>query len=362
MATAPLATSSIFTPLGILPPDDVIFGRSDAMRIVRQKVQKLAGTNVPVLIQGESGTGKEIIAKLVHKLSPWQEGPFVKVNCPAIPGTLLESELFGYEKGAFTGAYGTKPGRVELANRGTLFLDEISELELSLQAKLLQLLQDGQFCRIGAQEDRRVEVRVLCATNRQLEEEIETGGFRQDLYYRINVINLRVPPLRERRSDIPTLINYFLESYNRAFNLEAPPLSNHVMQLLLRFDWPGNIRELENLIKRYVILGSEEGLTSDLVGHNQLHLTPKVLESESIQLKEITRQAVQELERKVILQVLQANHWNRKVTARKLKISYRALLYKIRQAGLPSRSARDKADADETILPFRPNHTGDANS
>ena len=357
MATAPPVSPSLFSPLGVLPPEDVVFGRSEAMRLIRQKVEKLAGTNVPVLIQGESGTGKEVLAKLVHKLSPWQDGPFVKVNCPAIPGTLLESELFGYEKGAFTGAYGTKPGRVEMANRGTLFLDEISELELALQAKLLQLLQDGQFCRIGAQEDRRVDVRVLCATNRQLEQEIQTGGFRQDLYYRINVLNLSVPPLRERRIDIPPLIHHFLDTYNQAFNLQAPPLSTHVMQLLQRYDWPGNIRELENLIKRYVILGSEEAITSDLVNQGQMHFTPKILQGDTIPLKEITRQAVQELERKIILQVLQANHWNRKQSARKLKISYRALLYKIRQAGLPSRSNRDLPQS-ELNGKFRPNQGG----
>src|SRR3982074_1358077 len=155
------------------------------------------GANVPVLIQGESGTGKDIIARMIHGNSPWRTGPWVKVNCPAIPGTLLESELFGYEKGAFTGAYGTKPGRVEMAHRGTLFLDAMSELDLALQSKLLQLLQDGQFCRIGAQEDKKVEVRVVCATNRVLEVEIESGTFRQDLFYRINVVNLQMPPLRE---------------------------------------------------------------------------------------------------------------------------------------------------------------------
>ena len=354
MATAPPISPSIFTPLGTLPPDEVVFGRSEVMRMVRQKVEKLAGTNVPVLIQGESGTGKEVLAKLVHKLSPWQDGPFVKVNCPAIPGTLLESELFGYEKGAFTGAYGTKPGRVELANRGTLFLDEISELDMSLQAKLLQLLQDGQFCRIGAQEDRRVEVRVLCATNRQLEQEIQTGGFRQDLYYRINVINLNVPPLRERWSDIPPLISYFLDSYSRTFGMPAAPLSSHVMQLLQRYDWPGNIRELENLIKRFVILGTEEAITSELVSHGQTYFTPRILQGDSVSLKEITRQAVQELERKIILQVLQANHWNRKVSARKLKISYRALLYKIHQAGLPSRSTRDLPEPNDSGTTAKP--------
>ena len=347
MATTAPVSPSLSVPVGILPPDDVIFGKSEGMRLVRQKVEKLAATNVPVLIQGESGTGKEVIAKLIHRLSPWQDGPFVKVNCPAIPGTLLESELFGYEKGAFTGAYGTKPGRVEMANRGTLFLDEISELEMSLQAKLLQLLQDGQFCRIGAQEDRRVDVRMLCATNRQLEKEIDTGGFRQDLYYRINVLNVSLPPLRERREDIPTLVRHFLSFYSQSFNLRAPPMSHHVTQLLVRYDWPGNIRELENLIKRYVILGSEEAITGDLTAQSPMSLSPKLVLGESVSLKDITRQAVHELERKVILEVLQANHWNRKQAARKLKISYRALLYKIREAGLPSRSPRDMPVATE---------------
>ena len=173
-----------------LPPESVIFGRSATMRVLCQKVLRVAGTNVPVLVTGESGTGKEILSKLLHSQSPWSGGPFVKVSCPAIPATLLESELFGYEKGAFTGAYGMKPGRVELADRGTLFLDEIGELDMGLQAKLLQLLQDGQFSRIGAQADKKVEVRVVCATNRQLEKEIEAGTFRSDLFYRINVVDI----------------------------------------------------------------------------------------------------------------------------------------------------------------------------
>jgi len=346
MSTTGAVASSLLVPIGDLPPEDVVFGQYELMRAVRQKVEKLAGTNVPVLIHGESGTGKEILAKLIHKLSPWQDGPFVKVNCPAIPGTLLESELFGYEKGAFTGAYGSKPGRVELANRGTLFLDEISELEPALQAKLLQLLQDGQFCRIGAQEDRRVEVRVVCATNRQLEQEIDAGTFRQDLYYRINVLNIHVPPLRERRGDMPGLINYFLNTYSAAYNLSAPPLSPQVMELLQRYDWPGNIRELENLIKRYVILGSEDAITGDLTNHAPVHFSPRIAQGDTVPLKEMTRRAVLDLERKVILQVLQANHWNRKQAARKLKISYRALLYKIRQAGLPSRSTKVLAEPE----------------
>ena len=232
-------------------------------------MDKVASANVPVLINGESGTGKDIIARMIHGLSPWKSGPFVKVNCPAIPGTLLESELFGYEKGAFTGAYGTKPGRVEMAHRGTLFLDEISELDLALQSKLLQLLQDGQFCRIGAQEDKKVEVRIVCATNRQLDVEIENGTFRQDLYYRINVVNLRMPPLRERRGDIEALVHYFLEYYNRKYNCRARALSLDLMAVLQKYHWPGNIRELENLIKRYVILGSEDVISNDLVARDE---------------------------------------------------------------------------------------------
>src|SRR6266496_6854134 len=201
--------NALVQPLGEMPPEAITFGRTEGMQAVRERLTKLAGANVPVLIQGESGTGKDIIARMIHAASPWRTGPWVKVNCPAIPGTLLESELFGYEKGAFTGAYGMKPGRVEMAHRGTLFLDEISELDMSLQSKLLQLLQDGQFCRIGAQEDKKVEVRVVCATNRKLDEEIVNGTFREDLFYRINVVNISLPPLRERRTDIPDLAHYF---------------------------------------------------------------------------------------------------------------------------------------------------------
>lgn len=330
------SVSSLVQSLGEIPPDAVVFGHSDAMLSLRERLDKVAGANVPVLIHGESGTGKDIIARMIHGLSPWRTGPFVKVNCPAIPGTLLESELFGYEKGAFTGAYGTKPGRVEMAHRGTLFLDEISELDLGLQSKLLQLLQDGQFCRIGAQEDKKVEVRVVCATNRKLEEEIENGTFRQDLFYRINVVNLRMPPLRERRADIEDLVHYFLEHYNRKYNCRARAISPELMGVLQKYHWPGNIRELENLIKRYVILGNEESISGDLSSHDQEYFNPDIAVDGPISLKKITRQAVRELERKVILKVLQANHWNRKQAAKALSISYRALLYKIRDAGLPS--------------------------
>ena len=334
-----LSVSALAQAIGEVPPENIIFGHSEIMQAVRSRLAKVAAANVPVLIHGESGTGKDIIAKLIHVLSPWKTGPFVKVNCPAIPGTLLESELFGYEKGAFTGAYGSKPGRVEMAHRGTLFLDEISELDLSLQSKLLQLLQDGQFCRIGAQEDKKVEVRIVCATNRNLESEIENGTFRQDLYYRINVVNLRMPALRERRGDIEDLSSYFLEYYNRKYNCRARPLSGEVMAVLQKYHWPGNIRELENLIKRYVILGHEEVITNDLVEREPDFFNPEISFDGPISLKKLTRQAVRELERKVILKVLQQHHWNRKQAARTLSISYRALLYKIRDAGLPSNRA-----------------------
>jgi two-component system, NtrC family, response regulator AtoC len=345
MTTSSTSVSALAQAIGEIPPESIVFGRSEAMQAVRSRMDKVAAANVPVLIQGESGTGKDIIARLVHGRSPWRTGPYVKVNCPAIPGTLLESELFGYEKGAFTGAYGMKPGRVEMAHRGTLFLDEISELDLALQSKLLQLLQDGQFCRIGAQEDKKVEVRVVCATNRILEHEIENGTFRQDLFYRINVVNISLPPLRERRGDIEDLVAFFLEYYNRKYNCRARPLSGELLAVLQKYHWPGNIRELENLLKRYVILGTEDAISSDLVSREQEYFNPEINLDGPISLKKLTRQAVRELERKVILKVLQANHWNRKQAAKALSISYRALLYKIRDAGLPSnRAVRRRAE------------------
>src|SRR5450755_1037195 len=290
-----LSVSTLAQSLGELPPDKIIFGHSEVMQAVRSRLSKVAAANVPVLITGESGTGKDIIARLIHGLSPWKGGPYVKINCPAIPGTLLESELFGYEKGAFTGAFGSKPGRVELAHRGTLFLDEISELDPSLQSKLLQLLQDGQFCRIGAQADKKVEVRIVCATNRNLEAEIENGTFRSDLFYRINVVNLHLPPLRQRATDIPDLVAYFLEYHNRKYNCRAKPLSSELMSNLGKYHWPGNIRELENLVKRYVILGNEDVISADLAPRDTDFFNAEISVDGPISLKKLTRQAVREL-------------------------------------------------------------------
>src|SRR6476661_1370451 len=344
-ATVTNSVSSLVQAIGDIPPEAIVFGQSETMLALRERLDKVASANVPVLIQGESGTGKDIIARMIHSASPWKSGPFVKVNCPAIPGTLLESELFGYERGAFTGAYGSKPGRVEMAHRGTLFLDEISELDMSLQSKLLQLLQDGQFCRIGAQADKKVEVRIVCATNRKLEEEIENGTFRQDLYYRINVVNLFMPPLRERRSDIDGLVAYFLEFYNRKYNCKARPISLELMEVLRKYHWPGNIRELENLVKRYVILGAEDVISNDLQPRDPDLLTDEINLDGPISLKKLTRQATRNLERKIILKVLHNHHWNRKQAAKTLNISYRALLYKIRDAGLPPNRARRPPEA-----------------
>lgn len=320
-----------------LPPESVIFGQTAVMQDVRRKIERVAAADISVLISGESGTGKDIIARLLHAYSPWAKGPFVKVNCPAIPGTLLESELFGYEKGAFTGAYGTKPGRVELAHRGTLFLDEISELDASLQAKLLQLLQDGQFSRIGAQEDKRVEVRVVCATNRHLHTEIEHGRFRQDLFYRIAAMTIQLPPLRERAIDLPVICEYLLQYYNDKLNGRAPMLRPALLAKMQRYAWPGNVRQLENLIKRYVVMGSEDVILSELLQPVENDSLDDFVFNGPISLKKLTRQTVRKIEAKIILNALHANNWNRKKAARSLDISYRALLYKLKDVGIPTR-------------------------
>ena len=322
-----------------LPPEEVIFGATPAMASLRETLHKIADTNIPVLIEGESGTGKEIICRYIHQNSHWAKGPFVKVNCPAIPGTLVESELFGYEKGAFTGAYGAKPGRVAGADTGTLFLDEISELEMGLQSKLLQLLQDGQFVPIGSSEERKVNIRVVCATNRMLEEETARGRFRQDLYYRITGVILRLPALRERVADITMLADYFITAYSEQFRSSAAPLSSSTMLLLKAHAWSGNIRELENLMKRYVVLGTEDAITSELKWNRGKPREAEFALENPIALGDVTRAAVRDLEHKIILDALQANQWNRKRTARALQISYRSLLYKLKRAGIDNRRA-----------------------
>jgi two-component system response regulator AtoC len=317
----------------------LLFGRTDKLREIRERIDKVAGSDLPVLIRGESGTGKEIFAKLIHSYSLCSAGPFVKVHCPAIPGTLLESELFGYEAGSFTGAWRTKPGRVEVANGGSLFLDEIGDLDPSLQVKLLHVLQDRQIVRIGGQEARSVDVRIICATHCQLEEEMEKGRFRSDLFFRINVVSVQLPPLRERKEDIPDLAAYFLKFYEAKYNRRAAPMSDICLLRLQEYDWPGNIRELENVMNSYVVLGPEENLLAELDARQaQDSRNAPELEG-SVSLRKIARQAAREAERRAILRILDANRGNRKKAARDLNISYRALLYRIKEVGIPSKRA-----------------------
>jgi two-component system, NtrC family, response regulator AtoC len=340
MASAVELKGTLAPNLADLPPDQVYFGRGEAMQAVRARVERAAGLNVPILLLGESGTGKEVLARFIHSRSPWTNGPFIKVNCPAIPGTLLESELFGYAKGSFTGATNDKPGRMELASGGSLFLDEIAELDPSLQVKLLHVLQDGHFTRLGEHIEKRMDARVICATNRDLAREIEKSSFRSDLFYRINVISITLPPLRERRDDIPYLAEYLRERFNVRFKREAGPLTRETMQLLKQREWPGNVRELENCMARYVILGSEEAFYAEPTERRASEFTYETSEDGNIPLKRIAQQVTRRMEHDVILKVLQANHWNRRKTAEILKISYRALLYKVRQAGLPAKRPR----------------------
>jgi two-component system, NtrC family, response regulator AtoC len=342
-------------PIDFLPPDEVVFGSSAKMMSLQQRAAKVCGTSVPVLLQGDGGTGKEVLARWIHRHSPYHEGQFVKVNCAAIPGTLMESELFGYEKGAFTGAHTFKPGRVELAHQGTLFLDEIADLDLGLQSKLLHFLQDGRFSRIGDEEERAVETRLICATNKDLEQEINFGRFRADLYYRINVVCLKLPRLRERGEDIPLLAEYFLNHFQEKFEKDAEPLSKGVMRYLQNLEWPGNIRELSNGIARYVLIGPEASFAQEPSVRQSGTVPTNRLAAGTIPLKEIAKEAVRDREKSYILEALQANQWNRRKTAKVLKISYRALIYKIRNVGLIGRG-------EENLASRRENRVGPSHS
>jgi two-component system, NtrC family, response regulator AtoC len=326
------------SPGGTLPPEEVMFGRSAAMQIIRQIVNKVVGMDVSVLLEGEGGTGKEVLARWIHTNSPWKSGPFVKVNCAAIPGTLLESELFGFESGAFTGANQRKPGRVELAQDGTLFLDDISEIDRGLQAKLLQFLQDGRFSRIGGQEELSVRTRVICATNKNLEREIDRGRFRSDLFYRINVVRIRLPKLQERLEDVPILTEYLQNLHMKQFGLQREPLSDAMICNLANFGWPGNIRELSNNIARYVLMGTDAAMAME-ISSKRAKKTSVSTTGGAVPLKRIAKNAIVDMERHLIIEALQANRWNRKRAAQDLKISYRALIYKIREAGIVARKS-----------------------
>jgi two-component system, NtrC family, response regulator AtoC len=327
----------------LLPPDAILFGRSAAMASLRLRAQKVCATNIQVLLSGDGGTGKEVLARWIHANSKVSSGPFVSVNCAAIPGALLESELFGYEKGAFTGARAAKQGRVELADNGTLFLDEIAELESNLQSKLLHFLQDGSFSRIGDVEERRVNARVICATSKNLEEQVAAKKFRVDLFHRVNVVQLRLPRLRERIEDLPMLAEYFRSQYMKQFEREAEPLTPEILRYLQGLSWQGNVRELANEIARYVLIGPD-GAVEREIPKRTIRPWAATKDGGTIPLKRIAAEAVREMERQVILEALRANRWNRRKAAEALKISYRALIYKIRDAGLAHRAQRPDAD------------------
>ena len=321
---------------------------SAAMRGIRGVVEQIGDTDVTVLIQGESGAGKEVVAREVHAVSNRSRGPFVKVNCAALPTDLLESELFGYEKGAFTGANGRKQGKFELADGGTIFLDEIGEMCPSLQSKLLQVLQDSEFTRLGGNREVRVDVRVVCATNRSLTQMVSAGDFREDLYFRLNVVAIDIPPLRERREEVPLLVETFLTRYAALYERRYPGLSQRFIEALNVYDFPGNVRELENMIKRVVVLESEESVLSDLTtprqggrGDRRAQLDALLEELEEtagdFPLREVGKRFALEVEREAIEHMLQMTGWNRKQAASRLGVSYKTLLQKIRDCGVEVR-------------------------
>jgi two-component system, NtrC family, response regulator AtoC len=310
-----------------------LFDGHPRMQAIRSIVESIADTDTTVLIRGESGVGKDLVARAVHAASVRRDGPFVKVNCAAIPQGLLESELFGHEKGAFTGAHRRKPGQFEYANKGTIYLDEIAELPLGLQAKLLHVLQDFRFSRVGGHGLIDVDTRVIAATNRDLEEAMRRGEFREDLYYRLNVVEIRVPPLRERREEIPALALWFLAKFNAQYGRQKQLLPETIARLK-EYSWSGNVRELENAIRRLVVLTDGERTIEALVDRrrNGPVEVPRPAFNES--LRDIARRGARDAERKALMEVLAQVHWNRAEASRILKVSYKTLLNKICECGL----------------------------
>jgi two-component system response regulator AtoC len=287
--------------------------------------RRVAPADIPILILGESGVGKDVLAGYIHRHSDRAHGPFVRVNCAALPAELLESELFGYDQGAFTGAARSKPGKFELADNGTVFLDEIGEMSPHLQAKLLHVLQDGEFSRLGGRWPIKVNVRVLAATNRKLQEAVLRGEFRNDLYFRLNVITLDIPPLRERRGDILLLCKYFVEKYGKKYASSVQTFPQDLLEACVWYDWPGNVRQLENIVKRQLILPD-----GDIISELRRPARQVPVQGAS-SLKEIGGRAAEEAEKNVVLAVLQQTGWNRKESARRLHISYKAFRNKLKR-------------------------------
>jgi len=324
---------------------------------IRQQILQIAPVDVPVFICGESGVGKEVVARMIHLRSKRRNQAFVKVNCAALPGELLESELFGFEQGAFTGAVRAKPGKFEMANKGTIFLDEIAEMTTHLQAKLLHVLQDHQYSRLGGRHMIDTDVRVLAATNVDVQEAMRTGRFREDLYYRLNVLSIVVPPLRERTAEIPLLFRHFLEKYSEKFGKPSPGPSKHLLDAAVNYPWPGNLRELENFVKRYVILEDDEGSLRELVEMSSARQRTSPRQEPTLPreqgLKALVRGLKDEAEMEAIADALEKTRWCRKDAAKMLGISYKALLYKMRQFNLDTprtRRTAGVASADEHAI------------
>lgn len=314
--------------------DDFLSANPNTLRI-REIAKRVADIDVPVMITGESGVGKEVVARFIHAQSDRRNRPFIKVNCAALPHDLLESELFGYERGAFTGAVQQKPGKFELADKGFILLDEIGEMNLLLQAKLLHVLQDLEFSRLGGKHQVKVNARVLATTNRRLEEAVWKGEFREDLYFRLNVIRIDIPPLRERKDEIRLLCDYFFQKYRDQYKSPVRELPLELLEVFHRYDWPGNIRELKNAIQRYLILPDSETVISEF---RQPGAQSRNLACHDVSLKDMAAQAVEQVEMDAVLRMLEDTHWNRKQAARRLNICYKALLNKLKKWQIDERS------------------------
>jgi DNA-binding NtrC family response regulator len=316
-----------------------IIGNSGKMVEVFELISKVVNANVTVLVQGESGTGKELTAKAIHYNSPRKDKPFIKMNCVAIPDTLLESELFGYEKGAFTGAMNRKLGRFELANDGTLFLDEVGDMNLLTQAKLLRVLQEKEFERVGGTEPIKVDVRIIAATNKDLAKMVKEGNFREDLYYRLNVVLINLPPLRERREDLPVLVEHFINRFNKELKREIKHISVDAMELLMKYEWPGNIRELENIVQRAIVLEKGDTLTREHLPMAIRAVEPEVrVDLERLATNrsffEAVREIVEDVEKQLILKALNKTGGNRTKAAADLMLDRKSLFNKMKKYGL----------------------------
>jgi two-component system response regulator AtoC len=324
---------------------NIVTSSPEVLRILAI-ARRAANTDVPVLILGESGVGKELVAQFLHEQSNRYGHPFVKVNCAALPHDLLESELFGYEKGAFTGAVQDRIGRFKQADHGTLFLDEIGEMSPHLQAKLLHVLQDGEFNRLGSRVSTKVNVRIVAATNRKLKEAVRRGEFRSDLYFRLNVIQLNIPPLRDRREDIALLANHFLEKYRERYGSSQRVIPTDVMDTLIEREWPGNVRQLENVVKRYLILNRIDAEFDDFDEAPKNVTEP----ANALDLKSISMRVTEQAERDIVVRVLNETEWNRKECAKRLHISYKALRNKLKRWNL--------RPAPKSSSPFCEQHSG----